>query len=154
MVESADSRSWFRKLALPVRVTVIAVVALLVMAGVRWAFMELRTCGPGVDRVDEQCIGVTDGRVHLTPDLADVLSKIQQENAEVDHSGRPAISVVYLLALPKPSEKPARATYLRHELEGAYLAQKRANDPGTRVQNLCYACWSPTTATVLSTGSR
>lgn len=131
MVRSAESRSWFRRLALPVKVTVIAIVILLVAAGVRWAYLELRTCGPGVDLVDGQCIGVTDGRVHLTPDLSDVLSKIQQENAEVDRSGRSAVSVAYLLALPRPSSNDPFEIALRHELEGAYLAQRVANGTKT-----------------------
>ncbi|MGH3928788.1 MAG: ABC transporter substrate-binding protein [Pseudonocardiaceae bacterium] len=127
MVESAESRIWFRRLALPVRITVIAIAILLVVAGARWVYLELRTCGPGVDSIDGQCIGVTDGRVHLTPDLADVLSKIQQENAEVDRSGRSAVSVAHLLTLPNPSENNTLAVTLRHELEGAYLAQRVAN---------------------------
>lgn len=138
MVESAERRSWFRRLALPVRVTVIAMVMLLVLGGGYWVYRELsrrsaatelalRTCGPDVARVDAQCIGVTDGDVHLTPDLADVLDKIRQENDDVDRSGLPAVSVAYLLALPKPLENEARAIALRHQLEGAYLAQQRAN---------------------------
>lgn len=127
MARSAESRSWFRRLALPVRITLIALVILLVSVGVRWAYLELRTCGPGVDLIDGQCIGVTDGDVLLAPDLADVLSKIRQENAEVDSSGRPAVSVAHLLTLPNPVENNALAVTLRHELEGAYLAQRVAN---------------------------
>ncbi|MGH3928787.1 MAG: ABC transporter substrate-binding protein [Pseudonocardiaceae bacterium] len=109
----------------------IVVVILLVATGVRWVYLELGTCGPGVDSIDGQCIGVTDGRVHLTPGLADVLSKIQQENAEVDRSGRSAVSVGYLLALPRPSSNNPFEVALRHELEGAYLAQRVANGTKT-----------------------
>ncbi|MGH3915447.1 MAG: ABC transporter substrate-binding protein [Pseudonocardiaceae bacterium] len=138
MVESPESRSWFRRLALPVRITVIVVVTLLILGGGYWVYLEashraaakelaLHTCGPGVARIDGQCIGVTDGSVHLIPDLADVLDKIRQENAEVDRSGRSAVSVVHLLALPNPAANNTLAVTLRHELEGAYLAQRVAN---------------------------
>lgn len=133
MVESAEPRRWFRRLALPARVTVIAIVALLVLGGGYWVYLELRTCGPGVDLIDGQCIGVTDGGVNLIPDLADVLDKIRQENEEVDRSGRPAVSVAYLLALPK-SENAALAVTSRHELEGAYLAQRVANGHRTEAE--------------------
>lgn len=131
MAGSADSRRWFSRLALPVRIALITVVTVLVAVGVRWVYLELRTCGTDVDSVDGQCIGVTDGTVTLTPDLADVLSKIRQENAEVKNSGLPAVSVAYLIAEPK-SANDAGAITSRHELEGAYLAQRIAN--GTRTK--------------------
>ncbi|MGQ0775831.1 MAG: ABC transporter substrate-binding protein [Pseudonocardiales bacterium] len=131
MVRSAESRSWFRRLALPARITVIVVVTLLLLGGGYWVYTDIseaETCGPDVERVDDgQCIGVTDGAVHLIPDLSDVLDKIRQENAAVDSSGRSAVSVAHLVALPNPVEDNARAVTLRHELEGAYLAQRVAN---------------------------
>lgn len=133
MAKSTESRSWFRRLTLPVRITVIAVVILLVAVGIHWIYLELRTCGPGVDMVDGQCIGVTDGRVHLTHDLVGVLDKIRQENEEVDRSGLPSVSVAYLLPLPK-SRNNAFAVSLRHELQGAYLAQRIANGTKTKAE--------------------
>ncbi|MGH3915446.1 MAG: hypothetical protein ACRDTC_18865, partial [Pseudonocardiaceae bacterium] len=101
MARPLSPASLISRLALPVKAIVIVVVVLLVAVGVRWVYLELHTCGVGVDSIDGQCIGVTDGRVHLTPELAGVLDKIRQENEEVDRSELPAVSVVYLLPLPK-----------------------------------------------------
>jgi ABC-type branched-subunit amino acid transport system substrate-binding protein len=84
-------------------------------------------CGRDVQRIDDQCIGVTDGRVLLSADLADVLDKIRKENESVDHEDPDAVSVAYLIPLPKPSSKDELADLIHHELEGAYLAQIQAN---------------------------
>ncbi|MGQ0779354.1 MAG: hypothetical protein ACT4NY_33895 [Pseudonocardiales bacterium] len=85
------------------------------------------SCGPEVDRVDDQCIGVTDGRVALSADLADVLDKIRQENERVEREDPQAVSIAHVLPLPKPSADAELAVVLRHELEGAHIAQLQAN---------------------------
>ncbi|MGQ0775830.1 MAG: ABC transporter substrate-binding protein [Pseudonocardiales bacterium] len=133
MVVPAKTRDLWPRLALPVRVALIVVVILLVAVAVVLLYRELHTCGPGVESIDGQCIGVTGGGVHLMPDLANVLDKIRQENEEVDRSGLPAVSVAYLLALPK-SENAALAVTSRHELEGAYLAQRVTNGRRTKAE--------------------
>lgn len=127
MVRPAQSRSWWRRITLPVKIASIAVVILLVTGAGYWVYIELRTCGPDVDLVGGQCIGVTDGTVQLSPNLADVLGKIREANERVDRSGRHAVSVAYLAGLPAPSSNEALEVTLRHELEGAYLAQRQAN---------------------------
>ena len=87
-------------------------------------YLPWRWCGTDVQRVDDECIGVTDGRVPLSADLADVLGKIQKENERVAQN---AVSVAYLMPLPKPSSQDELADLIHHELEGAYLAQIQAN---------------------------
>ncbi|MGH3904395.1 MAG: ABC transporter substrate-binding protein [Pseudonocardiaceae bacterium] len=133
MADSAESRWWFHRLALPVRITSAVIAIVLVGGAAYWIYSNVRTCGPGVERIDEQCIGVTDGSVVLTSDLADVLGKIRQENKWVDDNDPQgeAVSVAYLTALPEPSSSQGRAAKLRHELEGVYLAQVRANHTDT-----------------------
>lgn len=127
MVRSTEVRSRWGKLTRPVQITAIVVIIILVAGVGYWAYTKRYTCGPGVDLIDEQCIGVTDGSVLLSPDLADVLGKIREENKKVDRSGRNAVSVAYLLPLPKPVLNDPFPDYLRHELEGAHLAQRIAN---------------------------
>jgi ABC-type branched-subunit amino acid transport system substrate-binding protein len=92
-----------------------------------FVYVPRHWCGDDVQRVDDQCIGVTDGRVALSADLADVLDKIRKENEHVAGADPNAVSVAYLIPLPKPSSKDELADLIHHELEGAYLAQIQAN---------------------------
>ncbi|MGH3623126.1 MAG: ABC transporter substrate-binding protein [Sciscionella sp.] len=116
-----------RRMAPWVRWAVLGLVVVLV-AGVAVVFYRwVAYCGDGVEQVDGQCVGVTDGNVGLSPDIADVLGRIRAENARVSASPQASVSVGYLLPLPKPGSNQNLATSLRHELEGAYTAQLRAN---------------------------
>jgi hypothetical protein len=120
----------FFKTKIWVRITVI--VAALVIAGpLIWIYVVTPriTCGMDVKRVDGQCIGVTDGQVALSADLADVLGKIKNENDRVGEDAK-AVSVAYLIPLPKSSDDEL-ATLIHHELEGAYVAQFQANESKT-----------------------
>lgn len=133
--ESAGSRSWFRRLTLPVRIALIAVVATLVAAAGHWTYRVVTTCSSGVDLVDGECIGVSDGTVALaqnpSQELSDVFGKIGLENENIDRLQRDAVSVAYLVPLPMDSSS-FRARTMISELEGAYLAQHRANQPTGR----------------------
>ncbi len=107
------------------------VISVLLVAGVTfWVYNISYTCGPDVDWVDGQCIGVTDGRVTLSPELADVLHKIRSENERVDSLGQAVVSVGYLVPMPKsPDDKLTEL--VRHELQGAHVAQLLANQTTT-----------------------
>lgn len=116
-----------------VKIAVIG-IPLALMGYLVWLFAvtPLISCDHGVERVDDECIGVTDGRVVLSEDLADVLDKIRQENEDVERrvNADPdvhAVSIAHLVPLPKPSADDELAVVLRHELEGAHLAQLQAN---------------------------
>lgn len=115
-----------------VKITV-SVVLLALVGWPVWVFVvtPLTSCGPDVERIAGQCIGVTDGQAELNADLKDVLSKIRLENEHV--ADQPAVSVAYLVPLPIPSGNgmSAEATRLRHELEGAHIAQLQANHTAT-----------------------
>lgn len=122
-----------------VKITTIG-LSLVLLGALVWTFVvtPLISCGPDVERVDDQCIGVTDGRVMLNADLAGVLDKIRQENERVEQEDErvesPAsrsVSIAYLLPLPKASDRPADVSRLRHELEGAHIAQLQANQTKT-----------------------
>jgi ABC-type branched-subunit amino acid transport system substrate-binding protein len=113
-----------------VRITLGVVVGLLLAYAGYWVWKTITTCAHGVDRIESQCIGVTDGRVVLSEDLKGVLSKIHQENERIDNSGQPAVSIAYLIPVPR-SPHDRLVELLRHELEGAYIAQLRANQSAT-----------------------
>ncbi|MGH3914108.1 MAG: hypothetical protein ACRDTC_11990 [Pseudonocardiaceae bacterium] len=97
-----------------------------------WHFVVVPwiSCGPDVARVEDQCIGVTDGRVALSNDLAEVLDKIWQENERIERNNSDAevVSVAYLVPVPDSTgdDLPIESR-LRHELEGAHIAQLQAN---------------------------
>ncbi len=113
-----------------VRHTAVVISVLLVAGVAFWVYGIRNTCGPDVDWIDGQCIGVTDGRVTLSAELADVLRKIRSENERVDNSGQAVVSVGYLVPIPKsPDDKLTEL--VRHELQGAHAAQLLANQTTT-----------------------
>jgi ABC-type branched-subunit amino acid transport system substrate-binding protein len=112
--------------------TVLLVILTLAVILIRiFVVTPLRWCGEDVKKIDGQCIGVTDGSVPLSADLEDVLGKIRQENDRVEHEDPDAVSVAYLLPVPKPSSDDELLALMHHELEGAYLAQLQANQTKT-----------------------
>jgi ABC-type branched-subunit amino acid transport system substrate-binding protein len=110
-------------------------LALAVLAGggvwASTAFGGSDSCGKGVTRIGPQheCIGVTDGSVTFMDALGPVMDKIRTENQRVEHSGAAYVSIAYVE--PISSDLAAESTKygVREELEGAYLAQRRLNDP-------------------------
>jgi ABC-type branched-subunit amino acid transport system substrate-binding protein len=115
---------------LKIQLKIIVVVLVVVLVGVPsyfFAYVPFYWCGVHVWRVGDQCVGVTDGDVSLRADLKDVLDKIRDENKSVDADPN-AVSVAYLIPLPKPSSTDELADLIHHELEGAYVAQIEANE--------------------------
>lgn len=111
-------------------IVTVGVIGTLLVAGVSILMYNWDPCGPDLDWLDGQCIGVTDGRATLSAELADVLRKIRIENERVDNSGQAAVSVGYLVPLSKsPDDKLTEL--LRHELQGAHVAQLLANQTTT-----------------------
>jgi Helix-turn-helix domain len=91
--------------------------------------------GPGLLRSGhfDECVGVTDGAFAFAPELGlqAVLNRIKHENDEVTRKAAADpdvgfVSVGYVVPLPRDATA-GLATALRHELQGAYLAQWRAN---------------------------
>lgn len=103
-------------------------VALLMGAVYVLVTAPWQTCGHGMTVTGEQCVGVTDGAASFSPDLGlrTVLGRIKAENDAVVGSGATFVSIGYVVPLPRDATI-GLLTALRHELEGAYLAQWRAN---------------------------
>ncbi|MGY0499972.1 ABC transporter substrate-binding protein [Nocardia sp. FBN12] len=87
------------------------------------------TCGAsdsGVQEIDGQCVGVTDGTYAFHESLAGVQRKIAEENARVSGSGH-TVTVALLDSLTVDKTSAITLEMVRNELEGAYTAQYRIN---------------------------
>jgi ABC-type branched-subunit amino acid transport system substrate-binding protein len=111
------------------RIILIGVGALL-LGSIGWVGHTLAiSCGgwgSGVQTVDGECIGVTDGGYIFNPKFADVERKIAKENASVSASGH-AVTIALLEPFTVTSTSALDVNEMRSELEGAYTAQWRAN---------------------------
>ncbi|MFD7918702.1 branched-chain amino acid ABC transporter substrate-binding protein [Streptomyces sp. NPDC059740] len=109
-----------------------AVVALAVLValgtwGYSWWRESQDRCGEGVVKLQPtgECVGVTDGAYHFAGFEA-VEERIAKENAKI--ADVPHVSVAYLASFTATEKDSNSADSLRHELEGAYLAQYRYNE--------------------------
>ncbi|MGW0530634.1 amino acid ABC transporter substrate-binding protein [Streptomyces sp. NPDC003032] len=86
---------------------------------------ETESCATGVEKHDGECIGVNGtGYDFGTPEITEVARAIAKENEEFV-GDKPHITVA--LMLPLQSDMAAERKQLRSEIQGAYLAQYRAN---------------------------
>ncbi|QNS03187.1 ABC transporter substrate-binding protein [Streptomyces xanthii] len=90
-----------------------------------------KECAPGIYETGprKECVGVSDGSFVFDDSLKDVMAKIEKENARVEESGKKYVSVVYVEPLTTVPGEEETKYGLRAELLGAYLAQRRLNDP-------------------------
>lgn len=137
MAKSTGSRSWFNSLTSQAKLIATFVVVMLVAGTGYWAYIKRYTCGPELDVIDGQCIGVTDGSYLFDPEFENVQEKIAEENEWVRQ--QPSYVTVALLS-PLTSTGEHSAEDIRNQLEGAYTAQHRVNhsnvvgDPGLPIQ--------------------
>jgi ABC-type branched-subunit amino acid transport system substrate-binding protein len=132
-------RRWRRRIVVLVVVALVAAGA--VWFGVRWT----EKCGPldsGVQEVDGDCVGVTDGSYVFHPELADIEGKIAAENARVRGDKRGYVSIALVDPLTPNDHSALPADAVRNRLEGAYTALRRVNadrvagDPNPQIQLL------------------
>ncbi|MFC4033894.1 ABC transporter substrate-binding protein [Streptomyces polygonati] len=130
-------REWFRWP--PGRIfKSVLVVALLAVVGVVVALLrpvvippDHPGCGKGGSGVskygpDHECVGVTDGSYDYAPAyLREVTDRIRAENRAVTKSTHPYATVA--LMIPMVSSSASEQRQIREEVQGAYLAQWRAN---------------------------
>ncbi|MFI5757258.1 branched-chain amino acid ABC transporter substrate-binding protein [Streptomyces sp. NPDC051569] len=119
-----------------VRRIVFGTVAAVVLAmggwlGVNWLETARARCADGVVKqgADNECVGITDGSYVFAGHLAAVEKKIREENARVEKAAgkEPYVSVAYLTSFTVTDDDSNSPESVRHELEGAYLAQYRHN---------------------------
>ncbi|MEU8777639.1 branched-chain amino acid ABC transporter substrate-binding protein [Streptomyces sp. NPDC048606] len=119
-----------------VRRVALATVAAMVLVAAFWlgaAWLQERQarCGDGVveQGPDDECVGVTDGSYVFAPHLDSVSKRIEEENSRVlaNADKEPYVSVAYFTSFTTTAEDSNSAEGVRHELQGAYLAQYRHN---------------------------
>ncbi|MCQ4040679.1 ABC transporter substrate-binding protein [Streptantibioticus rubrisoli] len=108
-----------------------ATVALVALLAAGWGvYLVLRpdlSCGPGVVKRGpaHECTGVSDGRVSFGRYLDQVTDRIRAENDSPAVARGPHVTVAMMV--PMSSTGPADQQQVLHEVQGAYLAQYRAN---------------------------
>ncbi|MEV6653737.1 branched-chain amino acid ABC transporter substrate-binding protein [Streptomyces sp. NPDC051219] len=112
---------------------VVAAVALALVGwfGVSWIQDRQARCADGVVErgPDDECVGVSDGSYHFARHLEGVMEKIEAENDEVLKAAgeEPYVSVAYMTSFTLTDDDSNSDESVRHELQGAYLAQQRHN---------------------------
>ncbi|MBY8859757.1 hypothetical protein K7711_25040 [Nocardia sp. CA2R105] len=108
-------------------VVVLALVAAFVL--VPAILYAAKRCDAGVRQQGphSECVGVTDGTYVFDPDLARVESLIRDENRAVVASNAAYVSVAVMLPMTLSADDDVTVEWVRHQLEGAYLAQMEAN---------------------------
>lgn len=119
---------------LTVKRTVTAAMVLAVLAGASillwdWHTERRSRCADGVVRMGptDECVGVTDGTYVFRKHLQRVTERIKEENDRLVKDGEPYVSVAYLTSFTLGEADSNSAESVRHELQGAYLAQQRSN---------------------------
>jgi ABC-type branched-subunit amino acid transport system substrate-binding protein len=108
--------------------TVVVVLAVGLGLAANEVIPPCGSLGSGVQRVDGECVGVTDGSYLFDLAFEEVQEKIARENAQVRAVSSSYVTVA-LLDLLTPTETSAKSTEeIRSELEGAYTAQRRINE--------------------------
>lgn len=110
-------------------------VTAFVAAGVAW-YQPIVRCGSfnpfsQIRLANGECIGVTDGAYAFDPDFHTVQAAIKSENDWVakqhETQGTPAVKIALLSTLTVNDTSPLNRAQVRHSIEGAYVAQRRAN---------------------------
>ena len=137
-IEPPETRAGRRRRRIK-QIVLLTAVAVLAGGAVWFTTEVLRSCGPlrsGVDEVDGDCVGVTDGSYKFDPGLADVQRRIAQENARVRAAAPSSVTVALLDPLASIPDDPSTPLVessalppdaVRHRLEGAYTALRRVN---------------------------
>lgn len=114
--------------------SIVVVVAAVALVGVfgwnKW--QDRARCGDGVERHGprNECIGLTDGSYVFAPELRDVQGKILAENEWVLKQGEPYVTIAYFEPMTLVENDVTTYNAVRHGLQGAYLALRRANHTG------------------------
>lgn len=118
-----------RRVALATAAAITLVAALWL--GVGWLQERQARCADGVVELGpgDECVGVSDGSYVFAPHLDAVSAKIEAENRQVlaNADKEPYVSVAYFTSFTTSAADSNSAEGVRHELQGAYLAQYRHN---------------------------
>ncbi|CAM3275981.1 ABC transporter substrate-binding protein [Stackebrandtia soli] len=110
----------------------LAVVVPAAVTAFPWVDRYFGTCGGDFDVVhagpDDECVGVTDGSYVFDSGIAEVTRLIKKENDWVASNDKTSnvVSVAYMVPIDVSDERVDDEA-IRHQLQGAYLAQREAN---------------------------
>ncbi|MEU5363351.1 ABC transporter substrate-binding protein [Streptomyces sp. NPDC005925] len=111
------------------RIVTCTVAVVVLVAGAVTAdrlISAARSCAGGVTESGDECIGVNgSGYDWGVREIRPVVDRIKEENDRIDEPGSAYVTVAMML--PLQPESKAEKEQLRSELQGAYLAQYRAN---------------------------
>ncbi len=113
------------------RLVLSGIATALVLALAAWFVVGAYaspSCGHGIARRGGECVGVTDGSFHFDRAMRDIDRDIRAEDRRVRDSGDPYVTVAFLGALSTTAAHNLTGGRAVHEVEGAYIAQRRAND--------------------------
>jgi ABC-type branched-subunit amino acid transport system substrate-binding protein len=125
-------RSWHSALPPIRRALNWALVGLVVGGLVAVGIVTLtpdRSCGAGVDKRadDDECTGVTDGGHAFMAELGPVSDRIKAENTKVTKSGKAYATIALMIPMTFTEDDVAERAQVVREVQGAYIAQYRAN---------------------------
>ncbi|MDG9705425.1 hypothetical protein [Streptomyces sp. DH37] len=81
-------------------------------------------CGEELEEIGGECVGVTDGGTRRWAGLEQVMSRIEAENDRI--AGEPHATVALMIAMTSDGREKRKE--ILHQVQGAYLAQYRANN--------------------------
>ncbi|GLY69295.1 ABC transporter substrate-binding protein [Amycolatopsis taiwanensis] len=121
-------RGWLRR---HLRAVALVSVIVIVAGSAAWYFWPRNDCGgsASLQKIDGECVGVTDGSYSFENSLTEVENKIAAENAAVAGSGH-TVTIALLDPLTVNPTSAVTAEQIQYELEGAYTAQYRINHTG------------------------
>ncbi|MBU7597696.1 amino acid ABC transporter substrate-binding protein [Streptomyces sp. P38-E01] len=93
------------------------------------ALQKPDTCHDGIEKIDDQCIGVDGAGYDFgTPEISAVAEAIAAENERI--AGQPHVTVAVML--PLQSQTAGLRRQMRSDLQGAYLGQRQSNASGRK----------------------
>lgn len=112
-------------------VSAVLAVSTLAVGSVVMISNMLTSCGDGLERHGrlDECIGLTDGSFVFREEYRQVESLIRAENEFVRQQNALYVTVVWFEPMTLTNPDSTDAESVRHRLQGAYLAQYRANHP-------------------------
>ncbi|MGM7643685.1 ABC transporter substrate-binding protein [Nocardia sp. JW2] len=115
-----------REHLLLVSAALVAVLALGYAVPQLWPDNSCGAESSGVEKVDGECVGVTEGSYVFDESLSGIQHKIAEENRRVSGSGH-TVTVALLDSLTVDKTSAVTPDMVRNALEGAYTAQYRIN---------------------------
>ncbi|MFC7219641.1 ABC transporter substrate-binding protein [Streptomyces polyrhachis] len=101
------------------------------IGGICWTWQLPAYCQSGNGQLVEEggeCVGISDGSYTFIDELAPVSARIEELNDRVEQGDRPYATIALMIPMtPAKDDRAGRAQLLR-EVQGAYLAQYRANE--------------------------